>query len=132
MGMAEQLIDAMLGDAKPAEFNPTEEAAKVVGSKSAPEFAANAGGLGGAAIGAFLGGPVGFAVGGMIGSKIGEKAGSVGSAPAGPGATISGGSVDTSNQPVSDGAISVAQSIQHLAMKGLTNRAAASGRGKTF
>lgn len=84
----------------------------------------------GAAVGGFFGGPLGAQAGAAVGSFAGDQASKGSSVPQGPGATISGGTVDTSGD--SDKAGQVAEQLQQLAVRGLQTRAAPQGRGKVF
>ena len=113
-----------------------ENAAQAAGGQSAggSGMGSSVGALAGAAIGSVVPG-LGTLVGGAVGSIVGGGAEKLAKpeVPAGPGATIEGGSVDTAQRgPVSESALSVGHSLQTLAMRGLNNRAAANGRGKTY
>jgi hypothetical protein len=95
-------------------------------------------------LGSLKGGGMGSTLGGLVGSFFGPEGSAVGAiaggaadklasmkdAPAGPGATIAGGTVDTSGSGAT--ALTVAQSLQKIAIHGLQNQAAPDGHRKRF
>jgi len=90
----------------------------------------------GGAIGGVAGslfGPAGAAIGSQLGSIGGTLATKANQVPRGPGATIESGAPATvSGFAPSSAALSAAQSLQHLAVKGVSMKSVVSGFGKVF
>lgn len=111
---------------KQAELKQTEPQQK----SAEPDFGGNIGQMAGAAIGSFFG-PMGTTVGGAVGGFASESASKLVGAPQGPGATISGGTVNVTD-PVSDHAAETAGHIADLAKRGIQTRMAPAGQGKVY
>ena len=117
----------------PAIVLPDDEPA--ASAQPGGEQAKSLGGSIGSGVGSMVGsafGPLGTAVGGVIGGSIGTMAASALRAPSAPGASIETASVGGGGMTGQDAAMSVSQSLQHLAMQGLQNMPAAQGNGKHF
>lgn len=107
-----------------------EKAAKVVGQGDG-----GIGSMAGSTVGGIVGsvfGPAGTAIGSAVGGQAGSALEKSAQVPAGPGATIESGKVDLSKQDFGHAAMSMAQSMQHLALQGFRQKTASSGEGKVF
>jgi hypothetical protein len=129
----ESLINTTTGSNGGAEAEGGAEPAG--GSSSSSNIGGIAGGIAGALIGTVFGSPgIGFTVGQMAGTAIqkGGEAMANQKAPNGPGATIQSGSVGAGGPTGGDMALSSAQSLQKLAMKGLKMMPAPEGYENHF
>ena len=126
------LLEGSMFGGSAANPDSKEQAAPAAPKPDNSSIGASIGSTAGAVAGSIFG-PVGTAAGSALGGWAGKQVEAAGGAPRGPGATIESGTADTSQRSIAvDSAISVGQSLQQMAFRGLTQQPAASGEGKKF